>query len=156
VHMAETVVAFLAYLALLVVVKGRDGLVQSWQLLSPQTFGVTALVVALAALALELRRREPAAFVRLAPLVAVGLLGPVIFYVHWPYLWHHPVDRIAWYFDFHATHVHYAWTYFNDVLRAPPFPLPYVFVVTAMTLPVSLLLPMGVGLARTGLRNLGD
>ena len=66
------------------------------------------------------------------------------------------MDRIAWYFDFHATHVHYAWTYFNDVLRAPPFPLPYVFVVTALTLPVSLLLPMGVGLARTGLRNLGD
>ena len=156
VHMAEAVVAFLAYLALLIVVNGRDGLVQSWQLLSPQTFGVTALVVALAALALQLRRRDPAAFLRLAPLVAMGLLGPVIFYVHWPYLWHHPVDRIAWYLDFHATHVHYAWTYFNDVLRAPPFPLPYVFVVTAMTLPVSLLLPMGVGLARTGLRNLGD
>ena len=32
----------------------------------------------------------------------------------------------------------------------------YVFVVTAMTLPVSLLLPMGVGLLRTGVRNLGD
>jgi hypothetical protein len=66
------------------------------------------------------------------------------------------VDRLAWYFDFHATHVHYAWTYFGRILRAPPFPLAYVFVVTAFTLPVSLLLPMAVGLVRTWLRNLGD
>jgi hypothetical protein len=88
--------------------------------------------------------------------VAMGLLGPLVFYVHWPYLWYHPVDRLAWYFDFHATHVHYAWTYLGDVLRAPPFPLPYVFVVTALTLPVSLLLPMGLGLLRAGARTLGD
>ena len=156
VRMGQVAVAFLAYLALLLVVKGRGGLVQSWQPLSPQTFGVVALVVALAALAVRLRRLDGPAFVRIAPLVAMGLIGPVVFYVHWPYLWYHPVDRLAWYFDFHATHVHYAWTYFGDVLRAPPFPLAYVFVVTAMTLPVSLLLPMGVGLLRTGVRNLGD
>jgi hypothetical protein len=35
------------------------------------------------------------------------------------------------------------------VLRAPPFPLAYVFVVTALTLPISLLLPMTAGLVRT-------
>ena len=156
VRMGQAAVAFLAYLALLLVVKGSTGLVQSWQPLSPQTFGVVALVATLAALAVQLRRRDAAAFVRIAPLVAMGLIGPVIFFGHWPYLWYHPVDRLAWYFEFHATHVHYAWTYFNEVLRAPPFPLPYVFVVTAMTLPVSLLLPMGVGLLRTGLRTLGD
>jgi hypothetical protein len=146
----------MGYLALLLAVQGRAGLVQSWQLLSPQTLGLVALVVALTVLALQLRSRDPAAFLKVAPLVAMGLVGPAVFYVHWPWLWYHPVDRLAWYFDFHATHVHYAWTYFNEVLRAPPFPLLYVFVVTALTLPVSLLLPMGVGLARTGLRNLGD
>jgi len=155
-RMGQAAGAFVAYVALLLAVKGRVGLVQSWQLLSPQTFGVVALVVALAAQAVRLRRRDPAAFVQLAPLVAMGLIGPLVFYAHWPYLWYHPVDRLAWYFDFHATHVHYAWTYFGEVLRAPPFPLAYVFVVTALTLPVSLLLPMGVGLLRTGARNLGD
>jgi len=129
---------------------------QSWQPLSPQTFGVVALVATLTGLSLQLRRRDGAAFVALAPLVAMGLIGPVVFFVHWPWLWYHPVDRLAWYFDFHATHVHYAWTYFNDVLRAPPFPLSYVFVVTALTLPVSLLLPMAAGLLRSGLRSLGD
>ena len=155
-RMGQTAVAFLGYLALLLVVLGRTGLVQSWQPLSPQTFGVVALVAILTAFSLQLRRRDAAAFVALAPLVAMGLIGPVVFFVHWPWLWYHPVDRLAWYFDFHATHVHYAWTYFNDVLRAPPFPLSYVFVVTALTLPVSLLLPMAAGLLRSGLRSLGD
>ena len=155
-RMGQTAVAFLGYLALLLVVLGRTGLVQSWQPLSPQTFGVVALVATLTGLSLQLRRRDGAAFVALAPLVAMGLIGPVVFFVHWPWLWYHPVDRLAWYFDFHATHVHYAWTYFNDVLRAPPFPLSYVFVVTALTLPVSLLLPMAAGLLRSGLRSLGD
>ena len=155
-RMGGAAAAFVVYTGLLLVVEGRDGVVKSWQLLSPQTFGVVALVVGLATLAFQLRRRDPGAFVRLAPLVAMGLLGPAVFYVHWPWLWYHPVDRLAWYFDFHATHVHYAWTYFGDVLRAPPFPLPYVFVITALTLPVSLLLPMGVGLLRSGLRSVGD
>ena len=155
-RMGQVAVLFVAYVELLVVVNGRGWLVTSWQPLSPQTFGVVALVGALAALSLKLRRRDQAAFLQLAPLVAMGLIGPVVFYLHWPWLWYHPVDRLAWYFDFHATHVHYAWTYFNDVLRAPPFPLPYVLVITALTLPVSLLLPMGVGLLRTGLRTLGD
>lgn len=154
-RVGRTAVAFLAFLALLVVVEGRDGLVKSWQLLSPQTFGLVALVVGLTVLALQLRRHDPVAFVQLAPLVAMGLLGPIVFYVHWPWLWYHPVDRLAGYFEFHATHVHYAWTYFGHVLRAPPFPLPYVLVITALTLPVSLALPMGVGLLRSGLRTLG-
>ena len=156
VRMGEAAVAFLGFLLLLLVVNGRRGLVQSWGLLSPQTFGVVALVAGLATLAWQLRARDAAAFLPVAPLVAMGLVGPAVFYLHWPWLWFHPVDRLAWYFDFHATHVHYAWTYLGDVLRAPPFPLPYVFVVTALTLPVSLLLPMGVGLLRTGARTLGD
>ncbi len=155
-RMAKATVLFLAYVELLLLLNGRSWIVASWQLLSPQTFGVVALVVGLAVLSFQLRQRDPAAFVRLAPLVAMGLIGPVVFYVHWPWLWFHPVDRLAWYFDFHATHVHYAWTYFNDVLRAPPFPLPYVLVITALTLPVSLLFPMAVGLLRTLGRTLGD
>jgi hypothetical protein len=156
VRMGQVALAAAVYAGLLVLVKGREGTVRSWELLSPQTFGVLALVATLAAIALRIARTDRAAFVPLAPLVAMGLLGPLVFYVHWPYLWYHPVDRLAWYLDFHATHVHYAWTYFDQVLRAPPFPLAYVFVITALTLPVSLLLPMAVGLVRTWLRNLGD
>jgi len=154
--MGRAAVAFVVYAALLLVVKERAGLVESWQLLSPQTFGLVALVAILVVLSVQLRARDREAFVRLAPLVAMGLIGPAVFYVHWPYLWYHPVDRLAWYFEFHATHVHYAWTYFGTILRAPPFPLEYVFVVTALTLPVSLLLPMTAGLLRSGARAVGS
>ena len=156
VRMGRAAVAFVGYAALLLVVKGRAGIVESWQLLSPQTFGLVALVAILTALSVQLRARDRGAFVRLAPLVAMGLIGPAVFYVHWPYLWYHPVERLAWYFEFHATHVHYAWTYFNTILRAPPFPLEYVLVVTALTLPVSLLLPMTSGLLRSGALAVGS
>jgi len=155
-RMGWVAAAFLAFVGLLLAVSGKEGVLQSWQLLSPQTFGVAALLVTLTALAVQLRRQDQAAFVPVAPLVAMGLLGPAVFYVHWPYLWHHPVDRLAWYFEFQATHYHYAWTYFGEVLRGPPYPLAYVFVVTALTLPISLLLPMAAGLLRATLRVVGD
>ena len=82
----------------------------------------------------------------LVPVAAMAVLGPVLFYLHWPYLWHHPVDRTAWYLAFHATHNHYAWFYLGEMLRAPPFPLAYVLVKTALTVPTSLFVPMVTGL----------
>jgi len=92
-----------------------------------------------------LHREDRATFHTLATLVAMAVLGPVIFYAHWPYLWHAPVDRTAWYLAFHATHNHYAWFYLGEVLRAPPFPLAYVFVVTALTVPTPLFVGMALG-----------
>ena len=53
----------------------------------------------------------------------MAILGPLVFYLHWPYLWHHPVDRTAWYLAFHLTHNHYTWFYLGELLRPPPFPL---------------------------------
>ena len=152
VRMGQAALAFLAYLGLVLMVKGRPGLVQSWQLLSPQTFGVVALVVSLSALALRLRRRDPAALVRVAPLVAMGLIGPVVFFVHLavPLVPPGGAPRLVLRLP---RRVHALPGPTSDRCCAP---VAYVFVVTAMTLPVSLLLPMGVGLLRTGVRNLGD
>ena len=81
----------------------------------------------------------------LSPLVAMATIAPAIFYLHWPYLWHHPVDRTAWYLRFHATHNHYAWFYLGQLLRAPPFPLDYVLIKTALTVPTALFVPMVLG-----------
>src|SRR5262249_44026784 len=82
-RMGWVALAFIAFVGLLLAVSGKQGVLQSWQLLSPQTFGVSALLVGLTVLALQLRRRDPAAFVPVAPLVAMGLLGPAVFYAHW-------------------------------------------------------------------------
>ncbi len=141
-----------ALLGLLVLVLTPEGFVRSWNLLSPATAVVALLAATLCTLGLRLYRTDAATFRAVAPLGAMALLGPAVLYAVWPWLWYHPVDRFAAYLAFHATHVHYAWTYLGTVLREPPFPLTYVLVVTALTLPVSLLAPMGVGLLSLGLR----
>lgn len=100
----------------------------------------------------KLRGLHEGAFRTLAPLVAMAALGPLVFYAHWPYLWHHPVDRAAWYLNFHLTHNHYTWFYLGELLRQPPFPWAYVVVKTALTVPAALFVPMVLGLGVVGVR----
>lgn len=132
---------------------GPEGFVRRIELLSPHTFLFVALAVGATACVRALGREAPGAARALAPLVAMGVLGPVLFYLHWPYLWHHPVSRTAWYLEFHAQHVHYAWFYLGQLLVAPPFPLAYVAVKTALTVPLSLFAPMVTGLLALGGRT---
>ncbi len=128
---------------------GREKFQASFAFFSPQTFLFLALVGVLAWLLRELHTVDVATFRPLAALAAMVALGPVIFYLHWPYLWHAPVDRTAWYLDFHATHNHYTWYYLGELLREPPFPLAYVVVVTALTVPTSLFVPAVMGFVRS-------
>jgi len=118
---------------------------QSWALLSPATALLLTVLGGTTWLLARLRRTNLRAFQPLATLAAMGCIGPLMFYLLWPYLWHHPIERAAWYFDFHATHVHYAWFYLGRVLRQPPFPLEYVLVKTALTVPLAILVPMALG-----------
>lgn len=74
------------------------------------------------------------------------ILGPAIFFLHWPFLWHQTFERLGWYFGFHLHHVHYYWEYFGTLLTDPPFPWLYPFAVTALTLPLPTLLLAGAGL----------
>jgi 4-amino-4-deoxy-L-arabinose transferase-like glycosyltransferase len=140
--------------AVLLVSYGRNGFVARFVLLSPASALLLILWTGTAVLLVQLRRSCEPAFRAIAPLAAMAALGPLIFYLHWPYLWHHPVDRAAWYFDFHATHVHYAWFYLGKLLREPPFPLAYVGVKTALTVPLSIFLPMILGLGALACRAL--
>jgi len=146
-------VAFAVLMALVVLGFGPQAFLVRFELLSPQSLLIFGLWVGLGWTLQKLRAQDTKAFRALAPLGAITVLGPAVFYLHWPYLWYHPVDRTAWYLAFHAEHVNYAWTYLGTVLREPPFPLFYVFVVTALTLPVSLLVPMTTGLFALGART---
>lgn len=123
----------------------RDQLLARFTLLSPHTL-VFLLVIAANAYALwKLRPLSVGAFRALASATSMAALGPLVLYLGWPYLWHHPVDRVAFWMDFHARHNHYAWFYLGELLRAPPFPLTYVLVKTALTVPTSLFVPMVLG-----------
>ncbi|MBX7114908.1 MAG: glycosyltransferase family 39 protein [Myxococcaceae bacterium] len=138
-------IAAAAGYGLLVLLWGPEGFQQKFLLMSPQIVLFVAAVVFGGWKLRQLHREDDATFRAVAPLVAMAALGPVIFYLHWPYLWHHPVDRTAWYLAFHATHNHYAWFYLGELLREPPFPLAYVLVKTAMTVPTALFVPMVIG-----------
>jgi 4-amino-4-deoxy-L-arabinose transferase-like glycosyltransferase len=141
-----------AVLGLLTLLQTPEGLVRSWGFLSPCTAVLGLFAAGVVVLGVRLYRTDAATFRAVAPFGAMLLCGPAILYAVWPWLWYHPVDRFAAYLEFHATHVHYAWTYLGTVLREPPFPLTYVLVVTALTLPISLLAPMTVGLVSLGAR----
>jgi len=79
---------------------------------------------------------------------AMAAFGPLLFFLHWPYVWPHPIDRIGAYVGFHLNHVNYPWTYLGEVLREPPFPLAYVLVVTALTVPLPIFALMATGALR--------
>ncbi len=83
---------------------------------------------------------------------AMAILGPLVLYLSWPLLWFAPIERFGWYLAFHLHHENYSWHYLGEVLRNPPFPIAYPFVVSGLTLPFPLLLPIGVGLALGGYR----
>jgi len=139
---------------LLLVALGPERFLEKFLLLSPHAALFVGLGVGGAWLLWKLRPESEDAFRPLAAVQAMAVLGPVLFYVHWPYLWHHPVDRAAWYLAFHAQHNHYAWLYLGELLREPPFPLAYVVVKTALTVPVTLFVPMVLGLVSVAVRAL--
>jgi 4-amino-4-deoxy-L-arabinose transferase-like glycosyltransferase len=88
-----------------------------------------------------------------APLVflAMAVLGPLIFFLHWPYLWHQPLARLGFYLRFHLHHEHYPVEYFGQVLTQPPFPPSFVFVMTWVTVPLATVVLM-TGAVFRGLR----
>lgn len=131
--------------ALLVLFMGPQGFLDRFLLLSPQTLLYVVAVAGGAWILRQLWRVDEATFRPLASAAAMLTLGPVVLYLCWPYLWHHPVDRVAWWLNFHLAHNNYAWFYLGTLLREPPFPLAYVVVVTALTVPVSLFVPMVLG-----------
>jgi 4-amino-4-deoxy-L-arabinose transferase-like glycosyltransferase len=84
----------------------------------------------------------------------MGLIGPLVFLLHWPYLWPDPVGRIGWYFGFHLHHEHYPVRYFGQSLWSPPFPRGFPVVMWAVTLSLPLVVAMTGGLVQA-LRRLG-
>ncbi len=131
--------------AVLVAALGPVELRARFTFLSPQTAIYLGLVAGCAYLLRKLHRENLAAFRALAPVASMAVLGPLVLYLAWPLLWFHPVDRVAQWIAFHLNHEHYAWFYLGKLLRQPPFPLEYVLVKTALTVPTAIFVPMVIG-----------
>lgn len=111
----------------------------------------------------DLRRRRlppvPLAF------LAMAVIGPVVFFAHWPWLWPNPAQRARTYVLRHLEHEHYNFEYLGRNWNLPPTEIDrklvratFPFVSTALTIPVTTLalaIAGGIVLVRRRRRN-GD
>jgi hypothetical protein len=98
-----------------------------------------------------LRRRPRLPRVPLS-FVAVAVLGPIIFLLHWPWLWQAPLERTRIYLNRHLQHEHYNFEYLGINWNNPPtdtahklIRTTFPFVSTALTVPVTTLALAVVG-----------
>jgi 4-amino-4-deoxy-L-arabinose transferase-like glycosyltransferase len=103
----------------------------------------------------RLRKTEGGWGVSLPPvpwaLVAMAILGPIVFYAHTPRFWFDTFDRLAQYMGFHLHHVHYFVYYFGRDVQWPPLPISYPWVMTLVTVPATILIGAALGFARAAL-----
>ncbi len=104
--------------------------------------GIFAIHFAWASVVEVKRRRagEPARL-SLVPwwLLAMAVLGPLVFVGSWPWLWYDTAARFSDYAAFHLHHEYYNMAYFGVNYFRPPFPVSYPFVMLYMTVPVTVI-----------------
>ncbi|MCA9609529.1 MAG: glycosyltransferase family 39 protein, partial [Myxococcales bacterium] len=69
-------------------------------------------------------------------LLAMAVLGPLIFVGLWPWMWFDTAARFREYAGFHLNHVHYNMAYLGENYFAPPMPVSYPWVMTLFTVPL--------------------
>ena len=94
----------------------------------------------------RLRLRVPLAF------VAMVVLGPLVFFLHWPKVWDNPVGHTRWYLQRHLQHEHYNFEYLGRNWNLPPtdwdlrlLRMTFPFVSAGVTVPVTTLALAAVG-----------
>ena len=102
----------------------------------------------------SLRARSWRERARAVPLAfpAMVVMGPALLLASWPWLWRDPWGRLREYVAFHLQHENYSWQYLGRLLREPPFPVEYPFVVTALTVPAAVLLLFAAGFGQAAVR----
>ncbi len=82
------------------------------------------------------------------PWVFVSMLffGTVLFFGLWPRHWFDTTNRVEWYLNFHLKHVHYFVNYFGQNLQKPPFPVSFPWVMTLVTVPMTILVAAALGI----------
>jgi len=98
--------------------------------------------------------RERRSFWRRLPLAwpSMLLLGPLLFYALWPWIWRDTSARLLEYVRFHTGHEYYNMEFLGRTYFEPPMPLGYAWLMTAATVPLVTLTLAVVG-AVTALRK---
>ena len=71
---------------------------------------------------LMVRGRRDAASSALMSLLMMAIIGPVVMFALWPWLWHDTLARLGNYLRFHLDHVHYNFEYLGRNFNQPPYP----------------------------------
>ncbi|MFH0901032.1 MAG: glycosyltransferase family 39 protein [Pseudomonadota bacterium] len=96
------------------------------------------------------RRRQKLGWPTPAPLIAMVVVGPLVFAALWPHLWHDTVRRLGGYLAFHWKHVHYNFEYLGHNFNRPPYPWHEPLGMLVTTAPVILLALALAGTALLG------
>lgn len=94
---------------------------------------------------------------RLPPgLVALGLIGPIVFFLGWPWLWFDTTTRLADYVRFHLGHEYYNMEFLGRTYWKPPMPWAYAWLMTLATVPLVTLATGAIGAVGAVRRYLGS
>jgi hypothetical protein len=77
--------------------------------------------------------------------VSMAVVGPLVFYALWPYLWYDTLARLQWYVDFHLNHEYYNIEFLGKNYFGPPSPKSYLPVMVLATVPTVTLVLFGIG-----------
>jgi 4-amino-4-deoxy-L-arabinose transferase-like glycosyltransferase len=80
-----------------------------------------------------------------ASVVSMAVVGPLVFYALWPYLWYDTVARVQWYVNFHLNHEYYNIEFLGENYFGPPSPKSYLPVMVLATVPTVTLVLFGAG-----------
>jgi hypothetical protein len=78
------------------------------------------------------RRIAPAQWIPF-PLWSMAILGVLVAWALWPWMWADPATRLVEYFDFHRQHAYYNMEFLGANYNQPPMPISYPFVMTFAT-----------------------
>lgn len=73
------------------------------------------------------------------------LLGPLLFYAGWPWIWFDTLERLTEYVAFHTGHEYYNMEFLGRTYWKPPMPLAYAWLMTLATVPLATLLLFTLG-----------
>ena len=85
---------------------------------------------------------------RILPMLVVP---PVVFIAFWPWLWKDTLHRLIEYFSFHLHHADIPVYYFGEQYYSAPWHYP--FVLTFITVPLVVLIPLFIGILAIGTRQ---
>ena len=79
--------------------------------------------------------------------LAMAVVGPLVFYALWPWIWHDTTARLVAYAEFHLGHVYYNMEFLGSNYWRPPMPRGYAPLMTFATVPLVILAAAVVGVA---------